>query len=412
MACWPVLIEKGLGGAPPTAVECAYYGVVLYAIMGPAIGLSMGMVGAGTLAVLAAVCITRLGSQAMTIFSAIAYPLGCAISFLVVQLIIYDESIMREPLREFISWMLSLVVVYSLSLRRGFLHRFALVAFAIGLTWLPYLQIQEHRAELDRVGLDRKVSNANPNDLAAWFGFCAVYFFVVGIEAKRILIRLAAWPLAIGCLYVASLTVSRGPLLGFTVAAILTFRRILKRSLLPVLCLTVLSWGCYQAGLFERAMVSYSARATEETGRFLVWPLALERFLDSPFIGVGISEIATYIPSSDYEVTPHNSFLFIALASGVVPLTFFVAYWWRAASGVLGCGSRRPDDTAFLIPLLAYAFLIANQLNAPFMSSWMMVILSTAIAAGRFRQDPRVLVWRIETGRSKGCPQQGSSRLI
>src|SRR5262249_13069479 len=159
----------------------------------------------------------------------------------------------------------------------------------------------------------------NPNDLGAWFGFCAVYFTILGIETRRQWIRAVAFVLAGACTFVVGLTVSRAPLLAAAICVVFAFRRVLKRGFIPVLSLVIVAWIAYGAGVFDRATSLYQERGLEETGRFLVWPLAIERFLRVPLTGVGASHIDTFVPEKGIAVSPHNSFLFIALASGVVP---------------------------------------------------------------------------------------------
>ena len=65
-----------------------------------------------------------------------------------------------------------------------------------------------------RIGLDRDVGYANPNALAGWFGFCVVYLTIKGYVETRPAYRLASWLMAIGSLYIVTLTVSRGALLA------------------------------------------------------------------------------------------------------------------------------------------------------------------------------------------------------
>jgi len=188
-------------------------------------------------------------------------------------------------------------------------------------------------------------------------------------------------------------------LLAVAIATVVALRRTLKRSFLPVLALMIVGWIVSESGFFEQITTRYAVRGMEETGRFLVWPLAIERFLSSPLVGVGLSNVATYVPLKQKPITPHNSFLFIALASGIIPLAFFVAYWWRAARDAFRAGAARAADAPFCIPLLTYALLIALQLNAPFMFPWMAVTLSAAMAADAPRRVRRVIVRQI--GRSK-----------
>ena len=58
---------------------------------------------------------------------------------------------------------------------------------------------------------------SNSNGMAFWFGFCAIYFAVVGLETRRMSLRLVAWTAAVACLFVIGLTVSRGTLLAVAI---------------------------------------------------------------------------------------------------------------------------------------------------------------------------------------------------
>jgi O-antigen ligase len=295
------------------------------------------------------------------------------------------------------------MIVQSLSLRPGFLHRFACVAFVIGLTALPHLESMSSKHGLVRMHLERTdaISTlANANGLAAWFGFCCVYFTIVGFETKRMAVRVTSWLAAVGCLYVVGLTVSRGPLLASAIAIIVTLRRLLKRSFLPVLVLIGLGCVIYELEIFTPIATSYAARATENTGRLNVWPLVIERFLSSPLLGVGVSNVGTYVPSKGRVITPHNNFLYLALASGVVPLIFFLGYWIRTARRVFGANIEQVSDAPFRIPLFTYAFLIALQLNTSFMFAWMVVTLCVVSSA------PRRLYWvkRRDTAETREYP--------
>jgi O-antigen ligase len=382
----------------PNLLEYSYYTSVFYQIFGSTWGLSVGMLGVGMLMVLAAFCLTRLGSQAMTVYTPIAYPLGCAFSLIWLQVFLHGESLMGEYVRPFIPWVLTLIIVQSLSLRQGFLRRFALVAFLIGLAALPHLQVSGSNLEYERLGLEQTGGLSNPNDLAAWYGFCATYFIIVGIDTKRGAVRMASWLIAIGCMYIVSLAVTRAVIFAVAAATIVALHRLLKRGFFPVLVLMILVWATYESGLFDQASAFYAARATEETGRFLVWPLALERFLGSPLTGVGISRIATDVPFGNHPITPHNSFLFIALASGLIPLAFFLASWIQAVKRAFRSSAQHLLDAPFLIPLLIYALLISLELNQPYLTPWMTVTLVTAMSAGMSCQGRRVAVSRTGNG--------------
>lgn len=370
------------GGAPPRFVEYGYYCSILYMLSAPALGLSVGFLGAAMLAALAGLCILYVGPRAMTFYAQIFFPLGCALSVILLQIVFHNEALLGEDVRPFFTWMLALIVVQSLTLRQGFLQRFGMVVFLIGLTFLPYLKMDYvTTVGLQRAGLQEGVVVANPNDLAAWFGFCALYFTIAGIETPRLTRRIALWLVTVGCLYVVGLTVSRGTILSVAIASVVAFRRMLRRGFLPLLLLFVLSWGVYESGVFDQMVASYTDRATQETGRFLVWPLATERFLQAPFIGVGVSDMYIYVPAKNRMITPHNGFLYVALASGIVPLILLVCYWWRAARGAFHAQGALTAEAPFCLPLLIYAFLITMEGNLPFMRPWAIVALSIAIAA-------------------------------
>ena len=382
---------------PPRWVEYAYYAYVFYGMVGPAWGLSVGMLSGGMLAVLAVFCIMRLGSRATPVYEPIALPFGCTISYVILQLFVHGASLMDGSVRGFIDWIQMLIIVQGLALRHGFLHRFALAAFVMGLPGLQHLKVAERAGGYERVGLERgknEYALANANSLGSWFGFCAVYFILVAIETKRTMVRLISGLAAVGCLYIVGLTVSRSTLLAVAIATIVALRHLLKGGFLPVLCLVMLSWVLYIAGVFDQAGAQYAARGMQETGRGLVWPLAFERFLNSPLVGVGESNVS--IDVSGRTFTPHNSFLYIALASGIMPLAFFMAYWWRVVRSALSAYSKRTDDTPFYLPLVLYAFLQSMATNGLSGTPWVVVTLCTAIAAGSPHRARRIVLRRIE----------------
>lgn len=395
-------VARHASGAPPRFVEYGYYFSILYSILASALGISVELLGTGLLAVLAVLCVLYVGPRVMIFSAQIFFPLGCALSLILLQIFFHNESLFGENVRPFITWVMALVVVQSLALRQQFLRRFGMAIFAIGLMLLPYLKMDyTGTTEYQRAGLQEGVGLANPNDLATWFGFCALYFVVAGIETSRLTVRIISWLTTAGCLYVVGLTVSRGTLLAFVIGSLVAFRRLLKRGFLPLLSLSALIWVLYETGIFDRMTASYTARATEESGRFLVWPLVIERFLQAPLIGVGVSNMYTYI-NPTRAITPHNGFLYIALASGIVPLAFLVCYWWRAARGALRFQGAPTPDAPFCLPLLLYSFLITMEGNLPFMKPWAIVALAVAIAAGnphRFRRG--VMHRRSQSGRAQ-----------
>ncbi|MGE0826096.1 MAG: O-antigen ligase family protein [Candidatus Binatia bacterium] len=357
-------------------LEYGFYGSLGYAIIGPALGLTAGFVGAGFLAGLAASCILFHRSRVAQVYRPIVAPLLCGVFFVTLQALIHNESLLDEYVRAFVTWMLMLIVAQSLSQRLEFLQRFTVAAFVIGLLLLPFLKISSDPSEHGRASLDQTVGLNNSNEFGAWFGFCAVSFLIVGIETRRPIVRTATWLASAGCLYVVGLTVSRGALFATALAGVIAARRLLKRGFLPILFLIMLGGVIYNLGVFQRITAAYEARAGEETGRFLIWPVAMSRFLNSPLTGVGVSHVGTYVPSKHREITPHNAFLFMALASGIIPVTFFMLYCWRTAQSAFSVSATPLTVAPFVLPLYTYCFLIINTSNFPFMSACVVVTMS------------------------------------
>jgi O-antigen ligase len=375
--------------APPALLEYGYYVALIYSHLGPALGISIGLLGAALLAGLAGYCVIRLGSNAKRVYAPISYPLAAAIAFVLIQVLVHEVPLMHDYVRGFVTWIFTLIILQSIALRKGFLHRFVLVSLAIALVSLPYLTFDNEAAGVERAALDRSeggsASLANPNALAEWFGFFALFFLLVGIQTGRNLIRMGSWSGTIACLFVVGLTVSRGSLFGFALASTVALRHLLKRSFLPVFLLVFLLGLASISGLFDRSLGFYMERASEETGRLVVWPLAMDRFLESPLTGVGVSDIGTHVPHRDAPVTPHNGFIFIALGSGIVPLILMAAYWWRAGRGALRLESRQAASGVFHLPLFVYALVQMMLGNLPFLSTWLTASLSEALAAAHRR---------------------------
>jgi hypothetical protein len=368
---------------PPPEVEYGYYAWVFYSIMGSALGISIDLLGIGMLLLLAGFCVLRMGVRTPTVLRPAALPLACGLSFVAIQTLILGQSLMGNSyVRAFVPWILGLVILQCLALRRGFLHRFAIAMLLVGASTLPYLRTYIN--DQTRSGLDQTIGIANPNDLGAWFGFCGVYCAILGLETRRNWLRVASWGAALGCLFVVGLTVSRAPLLAAVISIVLALRNVGKRGLVPLLALAVLAAVVYGLGLFAGTASMYAERGLEETGRFVVWPLAIERFLEVPFTGVGASHVLVFLPGTGHSITPHNSFIFIALASGAIPLAFYLAYWVRLFIDAFRINADGHEDATFLPSLLLYSFLIAMELNQSFMVPWMMATLCAVAGTGRF----------------------------
>jgi len=366
---------------PPAWLEFAFYVQVVYAVIGVAIGLSVPSVGIALLALVTVGCAISMGRYSIAIVRSTAIPLLCGLSFVVIQMAIHRSDFDNSYLRDWIPWMLAVVALQHLATRRGFVHRAAIVMFLIGVATLPYIQSvgTEHRT-----GLATAITIANPNDLGAWFGFCCVYFATLGVEVRRPWVRGAAWSLAVVSALILAMTVSRGPLLAAGLGVAFALRGTLRKGFLPLMCLASAAWVAFALGLLDRPAELYAQRGFEETGRLQVWPLAIGRVLESPLFGAGAGHVDIYLPGAGVSITPHNAPLFIALASGVVPLLLFLAYCVHLVQSARRATARVNPDAPFHHSLLLYTLLIAMNLNVAFMLPWAMVTFASVSVGGLF----------------------------
>src|SRR6266542_4148548 len=371
----------------PAFVEYCYYGLIVYSLGLAGELFSMAFLGAGLNLALAIFCVIRLRARAI---SPILMPVSCGASFVLLQLMIHGEPLTGEYVRPFVIWIIEFVIVRSLCLRTGFVHRFPIVAMIAGMFLLQHLTVVGG-SEVERVGLEGLVGLTNPNDLAQWFGFVAVCFVISGIETNRSIVRIANWLGALGCFVVVGLTVSRSTLVAVLIASMIALRHLLKRGFIPVLLLLLMIWVFFTTGVVGQISESYAERGTEESGRLLVWPLVVERILESPILGVATSDTGTYVVGSG-DLTPHNGFLFVALAGGIVPSILFLAGWIQAARRAFRATIERLPDAPFLLPLLIYVFLAVLAENQAFTSHWAIFSLSLSLTSTAMRPKMRYAV--------------------
>jgi hypothetical protein len=378
-------LARALASPLPWFAELAYFGIVFYGNLAPAYEISISMLAAAGLALLALYCVIRLRGPLNPIYSPIKIPLACALSFILIQVIAHNNSLLGDDHRQLVNWIMALIVLRSLSVRgEEFFHRAAIAMLIVGLFALPFLEAGygEYRSDLERTGLSVAIPLANPNDLAAWFGFCCLYFIILGLEAKNKFLQLAGFGAATGCLFVVGLTVSRSVLGAIALGAILASRRVLRGGFMPLLIIVVVLFTALQLGLFDQAVSYYLERGAEETGRLQMWPLAIDRFLGAPFVGVGVEDIGTYIPESGRDVTPHNSFLYIGLASGILPLVLFCLFWVKAMQGAFRLSQIRSQLAPFQLPLMLYTTLIALTNAGVFMVPWACLVMTSTMSKG------------------------------
>jgi hypothetical protein len=343
----------------------------------------MGGIGSGFLLIpVLVLCVVALGPSILTVIRKTWIPLASGASYLFLQLVVHEESWHTMYVYQFGPWLMSLVIVQALATHRpNFLHRFAFFTLLIGLAMVPFMSSLHLGGGPGRVGLVGGVGLAysNPNALAGWFGFCALYLIIRGYIETRPGYRAAAWLMAVGALYAVALTVSRGTLLALAGSLLVSSRKLLKEGLFPLLLLTVLVLGLVQSGLFDQAIEAFSVRGTRDSGRLQVWPLLIEKFINSPLIGHGASAVGAFTEGSIYR-TPHNGFLLFAVASGIVPLVLFCAYCFRSGLAALRANAA-DQDFIFYLPLFVYTLLYASAGNMEFMVPWAVVSLALPVAA-------------------------------
>lgn len=361
--------------------EYVFYALIVYPMWSGFLGISVGSVLGAMRVALAMLCILRVRSQIFSIQATVLIPLLSAVSFVSVQLFVHSESLMDPGIRSMLIWGVDLIIVKSLCTRPGFLRRASTILFISGLMLLPFMSFRGGRAELDHYA---GVALTNSNDLALWFGFCALAFTIRGFETPRGFRRWISWTAAILSAVVLALTVSRGPLIALVVCIIIVLRKQLKRGFLPILLVAALAVAAMASGVLDGAIQKYAERGTEDTGRFVVWPRVLARMWESPAAGVGVSRLFTPLDNG-FMIPPHNGFLFIGLASGAVPLLFFCLYWLIGLRGAVEGSSPLNPDSAYLLPLFVYAFMALFEDDGAFLATWSIISVCACLPHSGFR---------------------------
>jgi hypothetical protein len=379
-------MSESLGGVGLAPAEYGYYFVILYTVLGGPLGLIlMGGIGSGFLLIpILALCFIALGPSVLTVIQTAWIPIACGVSYLFIQLALHGESLYGAYIYPFGPWLLSIVIVQALAIHRpNFLHRFAWFTFFVGLAMLPFMSIYEVKG-YGRMGLEHGLGYSNPNALADWFGFCMLYLTIKGYSEKRPPYRLALWVMAVVSLYLVTLTGSRGVLITIAISLLAASRLLLKTGFFPMVMFAGLLVGLIEVGVFDQVIRMYTIRGAEETGRLTVWPLLIEKFLNSPVIGIGASNARAITPSGAV-ITPHNAFLLFAVSSGLIPLLLFIVYIVKSGMAAFRANAPKQPDALFYLPIVIYVALIASQGNTDFMAPWAVVCLAVPVAANVYQ---------------------------
>jgi hypothetical protein len=243
---------------------------------------------------------------------------------------------------------------------------------------VPYIQVRVVDGVMRAWATGTQI--ATPNVLGMWFGFCTIYFVFSGLHcATSRILRFASWGAAIACFFILLIAVSRGPLLGVALACIVGLRATLKDSFIPLLGFVLLAWLVYATGVFDDWLNYYFVRAAEQSGRERLFPIAMERILDSPWIGVGLADVAIRNSVGKF-INPHNGLLHIALGAGIFPMLCFVRYLAQSIAGALRIfwKEHSSGEAALVPPLVMFALVEIMILDFSFMSPWVVVAFSLA----------------------------------
>ena len=366
---------------PPAVLEYAWYASLIYTYLGQTWGIVIPSVGGVILTLVSVACFLSVGGQNLRVYRPVTWGFYTGISVIAIQVLFHDTD--ARSLLEviaYVGWLELLIIVQTLSLRPGFLHRFALVTLAIGMACLPYINIKSVGGVMRAWASGTTISN--PNVLGLWFGFCTVYFLFWGLQSQKMLLRVASWGVALGCFYIVTLTVSRAPLLGIVLACIVGFRSALKRSFVPLLSFALVLSLTYASGVFDEEIGYYTTRGAEESGRGKLWPIALERIIGSPWVGEGLGNVKILTDSGRF-IRSHNPFLALALSAGIIPVICFLGYLAQVAIGTHRIMQRvHVGEAALLPPLVAFGLFDMMTLDLVFTLPLMVVVFGLAANAG------------------------------
>jgi len=365
---------------PPAFLEYAWYVCLVYALLGQAWGIVIPLVGGLIWMLIAAACLMSAGGRELSIYKPVAWAFCTGALMIGIELLFHEwnEKAAVEA-TAFVQWLALLIIVQSLSLRPGFLQRFALVAFAIGLACLPYLNVKAVGGVMRAWATGTGISN--PNVLGMWFGFCTVYFVFWGLQFRDPILRVAIWTAAILSFFIVLIAVSRGPLFAVALACLVGFRSALKGSFGPLVALSFLVFIVSLTGVFDDWLGYYFVRGAEESGRGKLWPAAMERILDSPWVGVGLGDIGI-LQYDGRLINPHNALLHIALGGGVIPVICFLGYLSKVVMGALRNMQRgHVAEVSLLPPLVVFALVEIMVLDLAFMTAWPVVVFGLAARA-------------------------------
>jgi len=281
---------------------------------------------------------------------------------------------MDSYLRPFISWVLFAFVLSFLFIQKNFLKHVLVVMFLILLFLSPFFVFKGNsindvvQVRLYGTGID------NPNDLAAWIGFCALGFWLWSVKSKSKIIRLVLIVCVAISLIILGVTVSRGSLIALLVGIFVSFRQVSPKRWLGLLLIMIfVGLIISQVPITKQSIFFYQERIFQETGRLLVWSVILSMIIKAPLIGYGVENISQFVQGKMHNITPHNGIFFLGMAAGLIPLVPFLFLWFSSIRKVLL--KIQTNNYIDPFPLLLYAFLQMIISNLYFMAFWCVVTI-------------------------------------
>ena len=325
---------------------------------------------------LAVACVYYAGDRVFEVYAPAGWALCTVVVVIAINYMFYDERSFLA-LGSFFTWFCTMAIVQLLVLRPGFLQRFALAAFVIGLCGLPLISVRNVGGIMRAWGAG---GLSNPNALGMWFGFCAIFFIFVGLQARKTNVRIGSWAAALGSLYVVFLSVSRGALLGIILACVVGLRSTLKQHFVPFLFVVLVFLTVYASGVFDELIDQFVTRGAEKSGREYLWAMGIPRVLNSPWIGVGEDDVKMPLPHGLYT-NPHNGLLHIALTAGIIPLICYLMYLVRVGAGTLRMIVKpNYSEDLLLPPLVAFGVFQVMVSDYHLMTAWAVVAFALATA--------------------------------
>jgi O-antigen ligase len=140
-------------------------------------------------------------------------------------------------------------------------------------------------------------------------------------------------------------------------------------------------------------LTEISERGVSE--RMLGYYLGLVAFLDSPIMGVGFGSIKKVI---GLDTVIHNSFISILVQGGVLGLSVYVYFYWRAIRGAWSClraDDRRAPLAIALLSCLSAVLVEQSLYNGVAMGiNYMLIGLSIALGRARILIRDRASAYR------------------